>query len=296
MDREKSILSKLKNKSKQTGHSMQLHIQLLCQEEFLRRLSKSRYKDDFILKGGLFIYLVTEFDSRTTIDIDFLLRNQSNSIDHIRDIIKEIIGIESNNDFIKYEILRMETITVEKKYPGISIHMIGKLGNTKTPINIDFGVGDTIVPKSETRKVKTQLEGFEQVEINTYSLESTIAEKFDAILQRFELTSRMKDFYDIWYLARTFEFDGASLAEAIRKTIDNRGRQYEKDSFDRIMRLTNNEVVLTRWKAFIKKQNIHIEFGFVMEVIDLFLRDVLDSGFNGEQFKKTWNADELSWK
>ena len=64
MDRAKSILSKLKNKSKHTGNSMQLHIQLLCQEEFLRRLSKSRYKDDFVLKGGLFIYLVTEFDSR----------------------------------------------------------------------------------------------------------------------------------------------------------------------------------------------------------------------------------------
>ncbi len=62
------------------------------------------------------------------------------------------------------------------------------------------------------------------------------------------------------------------------------------------MRLTDSEVVLTRWKAFIKKQNIHIEFGLVMEVIDLFLRDVLDSGFKGEQFKKTWNADELSWK
>lgn len=69
MDKAKSILSKLKNKSKQTGNSLQLHIQLFCQEEFLRRLSISKYKEDFVLKGGLFIYLVTEFDSRPTIDI-----------------------------------------------------------------------------------------------------------------------------------------------------------------------------------------------------------------------------------
>lgn len=154
---------------------MQLHIQLLCQEEFLRRLSISRYKDDFVLKGGLFIYLVTEFESRPTIDMDFLLRNQSNSNDHIRDMIEEIIDIETGNEFIEFEILKTETISVEKKYPGISIHMIGKVGNTKTPINIDFGVGDIIVPKSEIRSIKTQLEDFEKVEINTYSLESTIA-------------------------------------------------------------------------------------------------------------------------
>lgn len=211
VDRAKSILSKLKNKSKRTGNSLQLHIQLICQEEFLRRLSISKYKDDFVLKGGLFIYFVTEFDSRATIDMDFLLRNQSNNIEHIREMVEDITNIETGNEFIEFVITKTESISVEKKYPGISIQMIGTVGNTKTPINIDFGIGDIIIPKSEKRLIKTQLEDFEQVEINTYSLESTVAEKFDAILQRFELTSRMKDFYDIWYLASTFEFDGDTL-------------------------------------------------------------------------------------
>lgn len=296
MDRAKSILSKLKNKSKKTGNSLQLHIQLICQEEFLRRLSISKYKDDFVLKGGLFIYFVTEFDSRATIDMDFLLRNQPNNIEHIREMVEDITNIETGNEFIEFVITKTELISLEKKYPGISIQMIGTVGNTKTPINIDFGIGDIIIPKSEKRLIKTQLEDFEQVEINTYSLESTVAEKFDAILQRFELTSRMKDFYDIWYLASTFEFDGDTLSNAIRRTIDNRGTRYENDSFERIVSLIENEVLLSRWGVFKRKQNIPIEFVKVMEVLDLFLRDVAESKLNGEQFKKMWNPDELLWK
>ena len=296
MDKAKSILSKLKNKSKQTGNSLQLHIQLFCQEEFLRRLSISKYKEDFVLKGGLFIYLVTEFDSRPTIDMDFLLRNQSNSMNHILDMVEEILSVETDNGFIKFEILKIEPISVEKKYSGISIHMIGKVGNTKTPINIDFGVGDIIVPNSEIRLIKTQLEDFEQVKINTYSLESTIAEKFDAILQRFELTSRMKDFYDIWYLASCFEFDGDTLATAIEKTIKNRGTEYQKDSFERIIRLKDNEIILARWGVFVEKNKLPVEFGKIIEVIDIFIRDVADSKLDHEQFKKRWNPDELLWK
>ena len=83
--------------------------------------------------------------------------------------------------------------------------VIGKIKNTRTPFSIDFGIGDIVVPKPEKRKIPTQLDGFTQPEISTYSLESTIAEKFDAIITRFEFTSLMKDFYDIYYIACTLE-------------------------------------------------------------------------------------------
>jgi hypothetical protein len=106
----------------------------------------------------------------------------------------------------------------------------------------------------------------------------------------------MKDFHDIWYLANTFEFDGDSLSNALEKTTNNRGTVYEKDSFDRIIRLMDNKVIVTRWGVFIKKQSISIEFSKAIEVIDLFLRDVADSNFKEEQFKKTWRPDELRWK
>ena len=91
---------------------------------------------------------------------------------------------------------------------------LGFAGSTVLPFNVDIGVGDVIIPGAERRPIQTQLEGYTQPTVLTYSLESTVAEKFDAILQRFELTGRMKDFYDIYYLSKTFNFDGTKLQSA----------------------------------------------------------------------------------
>ena len=118
------------------------------------------------------------------------------------------------------------------------------------PFNVDIGVGDIIVPCAEKRTINTQLPDFEAPVIKTYSLESTIAEKFDAILQRFELTGRMKDFYDIYYLARTFEFNGAKLQAAIFEILQRRGTPYDRDSFKRIVALADDEDMQKRWKFF----------------------------------------------
>lgn len=96
------------------------------------------------------------------------------------------------------------------------------------------------MPQAEQRTFNTQLPDFEAPVIKTYSLESTIAEKFDAILQRFELTSRMKDFYDIYYLSRTFDFEGAKLQAAIYETLQQRGTPYDRDSFKRIIALAED--------------------------------------------------------
>ena len=104
--------------------------------------------------------------------------------------------------------------------------------------------------KLKSEKIKTQLPDFEVPEVSTYSLESTIAEKFDAILQRFELNGRMKDFYDIYYLSRTFDFDGKKLQTAIYETLQNRGTSYGKDSFDRVTQLADDLDMQTKWRYF----------------------------------------------
>ena len=102
VDMGASVLAKLKNKSKQTGKSFQLHLQLFFQEEFLRRLSMSKYADNLILKGGLFIYALTNFESRATIDVDFLLRNIPNHIGKIEEVIKEILKVDTGNSFVEF--------------------------------------------------------------------------------------------------------------------------------------------------------------------------------------------------
>ena len=215
-----SVLARLKNKAKESGRSYQLCLQLFCQEEFLRRLEKSQYTENLVLKGGLFIYSVTDFDSRVTVDVDFLLRNVPNTPERLQTVIETIISTPTNNDFVNFEIKDIAPIAVAKKYAGIGVSLVARIKNTKTPFSIDFGVGDVIVPKQQKRRIPTQLDNFTAPTVNTYSLETTIAEKIDAILSLMEFSSRMKDYYDIYYLANKFDFDGATLTEALKKTFE----------------------------------------------------------------------------
>lgn len=156
-------------------------MQLFCQEEFLRRLEKSEYAENLVLKGGLFIYSLTDFDSRVTVYVDFLLRKIPNTPEQLKEILKKIIEADTGNDFVTFEIKDIVPISVAKKYTGIGASIIARIKDTKTPFSIDFGVGDIIVPKQEKRKIPTQLSDFDAPMVNTYSIETTIAEKIDAI-------------------------------------------------------------------------------------------------------------------
>lgn len=294
-DRVKSILGKLKSKSKSSGIDYQLLLQLLYQEEFLRRLSLSDYRHEFILKGGLYIYLLSDLKSRPTVDMDFLIQNVSNNIEGLIERVMAIVAIKTDNEFIGFDLSNVKQITLEKKYPAISMQMIGKVGNTKTPLNIDFGFGDVVVPKPEMRTMRAQLSSFDDINVDTYSLESTISEKFDAILQRFELTSRMKDFYDIWYIAFNYDFDGEVLSSAVNETLKNRGTQIEIDSISRVIRLKENEIVMMRWHAFCKKMNMNLEFEECIRAIDELLGPIVSKLLNGGFNSGTWSSNEQSW-
>ncbi len=176
-DTAASVLARLKNKSKKNGRSYQLCLQLFCQEEFLRRLEKSKYSENLVLKGGLFIYSVTDFDSRVTVDVDFLLRRVPNTPEQLKKVLEDIISTPTGNEFVTFEITGIAPISVTKEYAGIGASLVARIKNTKTPFSIDFGVGDVIVPNREKRRIPTQLEDFVAPTVNTYSLETTIAEK-----------------------------------------------------------------------------------------------------------------------
>lgn len=291
-----SVLAKLKNKAKASGISYQQCLQLFMQEEFLRKLSKSKFTSNLVLKGGFFIYILTNFESRATIDVDFLLRNRSNSIEEIKNLMEEIIAVPTGNDFIKMRTNGFEEISPQRKYKGISTQIIGQIKNVRVPFNIDIGVGDIIVPSSSLRKISTQLSEFEIPEIYTYSLESTIAEKFDVMIQRYELTGRMKDFYDIYYLAQTFDFDGAKLQAAIFETLQNRGTPYEKNSFKRLVKLADNPDMQIKWRYFLKNiKNNLLDFIVVINDIKKFLEPIFDSIVNENEWQKIWNSKTQFW-
>lgn len=295
-DKATSVLAKLKNKAKASGISYQQCLQLFFQEEFLRKLAGSQYVDNFILKGGLFIYTLTNFESRATVDVDFLMRGLNNDLARMDEIIADILAVDTGNDFVAFEASKTEPIALQRKYHGVSTQITGRIKNVRVPFNVDIGVGDVIVPRAERRNIRTQLADFEKPEILTYSLESTIAEKFDAILQRFELTGRMKDFYDIYYLSHTFDFDGLKLQTAIQETLQNRGTAYEKDSFDRVLALADDSDMQTKWRYFLKTLgNPEIEFSKVIMRITAFLQPVWYSFLAENEYQRRWNSKETKW-
>lgn len=226
-----SVLARLKNKSKEQSIPLQQLLNLFCQEEFLRRLSVSNYKENLILKGGFLLYSIS-----------------------------------------------------------------GIIGRTKTPFSIDFGVGDIIVPYPVERTLPVLLPEFEKPEVLTYSLESTVAEKLDAIISLMEATGRMKDFYDIYYLATTFDFDGRELQEAIYGTLSNRGTPYEKDSVAVIARLTKNNQIQKRWDNFCKKTlKYKLDFTDVVNIIIDFTLPPFESMVVEDKFFKNWSYKDRKY-
>ena len=291
-----SVLARLKNKAKESGRSYQLCLQLFCQEEFLRRLEKSQYAENLVLKGGLFIYSVTDFDSRVTVDVDFLLRKVPNTPEQLQTVIETIISTPAGNDFVTFEIKDIAPIAVAKKYAGIGVSLVARIKNTKTPFSIDFGVGDVIVPKQEKRKIPTQLDDFTAPTVNTYSLETTIAEKIDAILSLMEFSSRMKDYYDIYYLANKFDFDGATLTEALRKTFENRGHTFTAEQFEQVMAFDSDETMQKKWNAFVRKIAAKTDnYGTVLRMIKEFLTEPFTAAIFNGKFTKSWSANDNNW-
>ena len=291
MDMGTSVLARLKNKAKETGRPFQLHLQLFCQEEFLRRLAASQYAQNLVLKGGLFIYTLTNFESRATVDVDFLLRQLPGTVEDVKKIVDEIIAIDCGNDFITFTSRGFEMISPQRKYKGVSFQLVGHIKNTRTPFDVDFGIGDVIVPTSQSRMIPVQLDGFDSPEIMTYSLESTIAEKFDALLQRMELTSRMKDIYDIYYLATMFDFDGRALQQAIFETLQNRGTDYDKNSFDRVIALAEDNNIQVRWRQYLRRMKMpELDLKEVMPVIDRFLRPVWEAIVTEQEILAKWDS------
>ena len=292
-----SVLARLKNKAAESGRSYQLCLQLFCQEEFLRRLEKSKYAENLVLKGGLFIYSLTDFDSRVTVDVDFLLRKIPNTPEQLKAILEEIIAIDTGNDFIAFEIKDVAPIAVAKKYAGIGASLVAKIKNTKTPFGINFGVGDVIVPKQEKRKIPTQLDDFTAPMVNTYSLETTVAEKLDAILSLMEFSSRMKDYYDLYYLANKFDFDGATLTEALKKTFENRGHSFTIEQFEQVMGFDDDDAMQKKWKAFVRKIDTKTDdYGTVLKTIKTFLTKPFTATVRDKGFNEKWSAANGEWK
>lgn len=175
--------------------------------------------------------------------------------------------------------------------------MVARIKNTRTPFGIDFGVGDVIVPKQEKRKIPTQLDDFVAPTVNTYSIETTVAEKIDAILNLMEFSSRMKDYYDIYYLANKFDFDGKVLTEALRKTFVNREHIFTAEQFEQVMGFDDDVAMQKKWKAFVRKIDTKTDdYSTVLKTIKAFLAKPFTASVENQELTEQWIAAENQWK
>jgi len=292
-----STLAKLKNKSKKLNLQFQQILVLFSQEELIRRISLSNYKENFILKGGYLIYSISEKSFRPTIDSDFLIVNHPLDIKNLKKVMNNVINQKTQYDYVKYEVKNYESITEQMKYNGIRVNLISKIKNTRTHINIDFATGDDyLIPEFKTRNLRTILEDFEKPNILTYSLESIVSEKLDSILYRMELNSRMKDYYDIYFLLNKYQFSGEKLKIVITKTLNNRNRNYSNDSIGSLNRLINNRQLKERWDNFCSKiLNEYLNFDKIIEEIIIFLKAPYKAYYNSTSIDTFWNPNDKSY-
>jgi len=230
-------------------------------------------------------------------DIDLLAREVSNDQNDIRRLIKEIINTESENDFVSFEIKTAENIAQQKAYHSVRIKIIAMIANTKTPFAVDIGIGDVIVPNENYLQLQTQLEGFSSPKLLSYSLESTIAENLEAMFDRMETTSRMKDYYDIFNLASNYNFDGDILKNAISQTFINRGTPCDLISLERVSLMYKNDDMQKRWVTFTKKSlGIDLSFNEVIDVIVRFVIEPINAFVEDTILDKVWLYEQLEYK
>ncbi|MCK5215256.1 MAG: nucleotidyl transferase AbiEii/AbiGii toxin family protein [Candidatus Omnitrophica bacterium] len=219
---EASVKAQLKNKAKETNCPFAEVLQYYGMERFLYRFSKSKYADKFVLKGALLFAVWQIPERRTTLDIDFLGRFD-NQVAAIEAVIKDACNIPAGPDGIKFDSTAVQgrKIKEDADYEGVRVKFTGFLDRAQIPMQIDVGFGDIVHPKIRVIDYPVILD-FSKPHLNGYPQESVISEKFEAMIKLGLLNSRMKDYYDIRLMMRQFEFKGANLIEAIRKTFKHR--------------------------------------------------------------------------
>lgn len=217
-----SIRQRLLNLARQRKDEFQLVLIHYGLERLLFRLSRSRYADQFILKGAMLFQLWTGQLHRSTLDLDLLGKGESN-VERFMDIFREVCSVAVPDDGLQFLLgsVRGEEIREKQRYDGVRIHAAAMLGNAKIPLQIDIGFGDAVTPRPQTVQYPSML-GLSVPKLKAYPRETVVAEKYEAMVSLGIANSRMKDFYDLWMLARDYEFDGAILTKAIQSTFKRR--------------------------------------------------------------------------
>lgn len=294
-----SVLGRLRNQAEIMERPFAEILQYYAMERLLYRLSKTKYADKFILKGGLLFYVWDLPLRRPTKDIDFRGYGSNNSRDILK-VFNAIISESAPEDGIVFDpqSISVDETQMDADYQGIRVKVNAFLERTRIPIQIDIGFSDELASKAESIKYPNILPDLKTTRMKGYPKESVIAEKFHAMVRHAALNSRMKDYYDLWLILKTFEFECRSLQKAMETTFKKRDTELPAE---RPVSLTVEfaSVNQTRWINFLQKMKLeNLESNSLTDIIEMiwdFLQTPLQASIHKTKSKLKWIPNK-GWK
>jgi len=244
-----SLKAKIRNLSKEKNVPAQVILQNYMFECFLERLSKSEYKDKFILKGGMLIAALVGINNRSTMDLDTTLINYPLSIDSITTAVRSICNVVID-DMITFSFLNIETIRSDDEYGGYRVSLKGVYDTIITPLHIDITTGDAITPK-EISYTYQRMFSNQKIDILAYNIETILAEKYETILRRSIFNTRARDFYDIFILVKIQSYSPDLFIDAVRKTSEKRNSLFIFEKINtRIEEIKTSSNLMNQWNKY----------------------------------------------
>jgi predicted nucleotidyltransferase component of viral defense system len=286
------------NLSRQRGEDFQLVLTRYGLERLLYRLTQSLHAKQFILKGAALFQIWTGHAHRSTRDLDLLGRGEPSTA-RLKQIFQEVCSLKVVDDGLTFpaDAVRAGQIKEDDEYQGIRLRIDARMGSARIPLQIDIGFGDAVTPGPQEVTYPTLLE-FPAPTLEAYPRETVIAEKFQAMVQLGMANSRMKDFYDVWILARIFEFDGPRLCAAIRATFARRQTALPATVPLALTRgFSDDPVKSTQWIAFLKKGKLVDRpppLGEVVLLLESFLIPPIAAMLSNTSWDRTWKSVEWS--
>lgn len=287
-----SVLARLRSISKSSGAPFQQILQQYAMERFLYRISKSKHAKSVILKGALLLKTIGVPSARPTLDIDLLRKGKADQASLLA-LVRNCATLDVETDGLNFlaDSAIAEEITKESEYKGTRILMDARMDNVRLKIQIDFGVGDVIVPGPRIIEYPVYLGG-DTIELLAYPVETAIAEKLQAMVALGSTNSRMKDFYDVWICSTHLDFNAKKLLKAIDATFKNRKTPVPAVEFEALS-ADFVRAHCVQWNAFARKigeDHLVDVFGKVVKDLKNFAMPVLRSLAHDEKLTQQWKA------
>lgn len=271
-----SIKGKIRNLAEKKNLKSQEVLQIYFFERLLERLSKSQYKNNFVIKGGFLISSLIGIENRTTMDMDTTIKGIALKENRIKEIVEEILDINVD-DGIRFEIKDISYIREEDKYENFRISLIANVGKTQNPMKIDITTGDAITPR-EIEYAYPCIFSKKDIKIMAYPLETILAEKYETIIRRNITTTRMRDFYDLYtlYKLKKDDIDYEVLKEAVKRTSNRRGSQEMMKDYEKIIEdIKEDSYLRSLWDVYLKENKYigDLSFDKVVDVVTILSND-----------------------